>query len=83
MLFRKIEPVISDYFRSDSDKVLLVTGARQIGKSYIIRHCAATCFRHVVEINLIEDSEGNRLFDKISTPDEFYLALGIYLISLG
>lgn len=62
MLYRKVESKISDYFRSDKDKVLVVTEARQTGKSYIIRYCAQEVFKHVVEINLIEDYEGSRLF---------------------
>ena len=78
MLYRKIEPIISQYFASDTDKVLVVTGARQIGKSFIIRHCGAKYFRNIVEINLITDSEGDRLFDKIRTTDDFYLALSAY-----
>ncbi len=75
MLYRKISSRITDYFKSDSDKVLVVTGARQIGKSYIIRHCAGQYFKNVVEINLIEDSEGPRIFDSVKTTDDFYLAL--------
>lgn len=78
MLYRKIEPIINDYFKSGSDKVLVVTGARQTGKSYIIRHCAAQYFKNVVEINLIEDAEGPRLFDKVRTTDDFYMALAAF-----
>lgn len=78
MLFRKVEPVIDDYFRSDSDKVLVVTGARQIGKSFIIRHCARKFFKKVVEINLIEDSEGPQVFKNVHTVDDFYFALATY-----
>lgn len=78
MLYRKIEKVIFDYLKADTDKVMVVTGARQIGKSYIIRYCASKCFENVVEINLIEDSEGNRLFESVRTIDEFYLALAAY-----
>ena len=78
MLFRKIEPIISEYFSSDTDKVLVVTGARQIGKSYIIRHCASRYFKNIVEINLIEDAESNRIFDNIRTTDDFYLALSAF-----
>lgn len=37
MLYRKIDSYIEDHLRSDSDKILLLDGARQIGKSYIIR----------------------------------------------
>ena len=78
MLFRKIEDKINRHFASDTDKVLVVTGARQIGKSYIIRYCAARYFKHIVEINLIEDSEGNGLFQSISSIEDFYLALASF-----
>lgn len=78
MLYRKIEPIINDYFKSESDKVPVVTGARQTGKSYIIRHCATQFFKNVVEINLIEDAEGPRLFDNIHTTEDFYLALAAF-----
>lgn len=78
MLFRKIESVIDDYFQSSNDKILVVTGARQIGKSFIIRHCASKFFKHVVEINLIEDSEGQHIFEDVKTIDDFYLALSSF-----
>lgn len=78
MLYRKIERAIDTYFTSATDKVLVVTGARQIGKSYIIRHCAKKAFRKVVEINLIEDSEGQRVFDDVRTTTDFYLALSTF-----
>lgn len=78
MLYRKIEQRINEYFASDSDKALVVTGARQIGKSYIIRYCASRFFKHVVEINLIEDSESNGLFQTITNIEDFYLALASY-----
>ncbi len=78
MLFRKVEPILSNYFRSGNDKVLIVTGARQIGKSYIIRYCATKFFKNVVEINLIEDAEGDKIFEKIRTINDFYLALAAF-----
>lgn len=37
MLYRKISKDIKAHLRSGSDKILIVEGARQIGKSYIIR----------------------------------------------
>jgi predicted AAA+ superfamily ATPase len=36
MLYRKIRSYIDDRLRSNEDKILLIEGARQIGKSYII-----------------------------------------------
>lgn len=36
MLFRKIEKVIRDYCQNKPNKILVVDGARQVGKSFII-----------------------------------------------
>ncbi len=38
MLQRKIASVIKEHLQSGSDKILLVDGARQVGKTYIIRY---------------------------------------------
>lgn len=78
MLYRKIETTILEYFSRQTDKVLVVTGARQIGKSFIIRYCAARRFRNVVEINLIEDAQGSGVFADIRSTDDFYLALSAF-----
>ncbi|MCM1070316.1 MAG: AAA family ATPase [[Clostridium] fimetarium] len=77
MLFRKAEKVIYEHLAGDSDKVLVVCGARQVGKSYIIRHVGRQIFKNVVEINLIEDFDGEGLFRNVKTTEDFYFALGI------
>ncbi len=33
MLYRKIQPFIEGYLKADSNKVLIIDGARQIGKT--------------------------------------------------
>ena len=38
MLYRKIEYTIEQHSKSGSNKILLVDGTRQIGKTYIIRY---------------------------------------------
>ena len=38
MLRRTIQSIIVDYLTNGSNKILIVNGARQIGKSYIIRN---------------------------------------------
>lgn len=78
MLYRKVESTIYEYFNSDTDKVLVVTGARQTGKSYIIRYCAERYFKNVVEINLVSDSEGDKIFENVRTVDDFYIALSAF-----
>ena len=37
MLYRKISKRIEEYLTSDSNRLLVIDGARQIGKSYIVR----------------------------------------------
>ena len=75
MLYRKIESAIRRNLENPDSKVLVVSGARQIGKSYIIRHTASRLFKNLIEINLIEDFEGPRIFQNVRTTDDFYLSL--------
>ncbi|MBO7145640.1 MAG: ATP-binding protein [Salinivirgaceae bacterium] len=77
MLKRKIESYLEDYLKSDSNKMLILAGARQIGKSYIIRHVGKKLFPNYVEINMAEDSYGQRNFANAKTLDDFYLNLSI------
>ncbi len=73
MLYRKIESVIREHLISDSHKILLIDGARQVGKTFIIRHIGKKLFPNFIELNMIEDAEGNRLFENIRTTEDFYL----------
>ena len=77
MLCRKIEAYIEQYLLSDSNKILVVDGARQIGKSYIIRHVASKLYPNYVELNLLEDSLGAKIFQKTQTLEDFYLQLSV------
>ena len=62
MLYRKITSYIEDYLKSDSDKILILEGARQIGKSFSIREAGRRLYPNYVEINFIEDDESEQLF---------------------
>ena len=75
MLKRKIQSYLEDYLKSDSNKMLIVAGARQVGKSYIIRHVGKQLFPNFVEINMAEDSYGQRIFANAKTLEDFYLNL--------
>ena len=77
MLYRKIESLITEHLISDSKKVLLIDGARQIGKSYIIRHVGKKLFENYIEIDMIEDSIGDRLFANTHTIEDFYLQVSM------
>lgn len=77
MLYRKIEEQIEAHLRSNSDKILLVDGARQVGKTFIIRHVGQKLFKNFIEINMLEDAISERLFDQIRGVEDFYLKLSI------
>lgn len=77
MLYRKIEPLIEAHLKSDSKQILLVDGARQVGKTYIIRHVGQKLFENYIEINMVEDSLGNRLFASTRTVEDFYLQVSM------
>ncbi len=77
MLYRKESIYIADYLQSNSNKILIIDGARQIGKSYIIRHVGKQLFKNYIEVNLLEDSLGARLFSNAHSTEDFYLQLSI------
>ncbi|MBQ9678368.1 MAG: ATP-binding protein [Prevotella sp.] len=76
MLYRKFASHIEDFLRNEPRKILLVNGARQIGKSYLIRYVGKKLFKNFVEINLKEDAEGAGIFSSVKDTDDFYLQLG-------
>ena len=77
MLYRKFETRVREYLQNKPNKILLVNGARQIGKSYIIRYVGMELFPNYIEINLKEDKEGDAIFEKVRNTDDFYVQIGI------
>ena len=75
MLRRKIQKEITDYLDNKSEKILILDGARQIGKSFIIRHEGKKRFKNYIEIDLYEDKKGDRLFEGTRNKEDFYLRL--------
>ena len=78
MLERKFTHVLEQFLREEQNKILLVNGARQIGKSYLIRYVGQRLFTHYVEINLKEDKEGEQLFASVHSTTDLYMRLSNY-----
>ena len=76
MLFRKFTKTLEEFLVSQPDKILLINGARQVGKSYLVRYVCKKLFKNYVEINLKEDQEGHQIFSTVGSTDDFYLQLG-------
>lgn len=77
MLERKIQSFIKEHFKSNTNKVLVIDGARQIGKSYIIRFVCGELFNNYIEINLLEDFLGEKLFEHTKSVEDFYLQISM------
>lgn len=84
MLERKFTSFLESFLLEEPNKILLVNGARQIGKSYLIRYVGQKLFRHFVEINLKEDIEGDKVFADVHTTNDLYMRLiNFYSSPLG
>jgi len=62
-MFRKIEKKLLAWKESNHKKALLITGARQIGKTYIIREFSKKHYENFVEINFITQPSACAIFD--------------------
>lgn len=77
MFHRKIENKLHEYYKNPDAEIVIVTGARQIGKSFIVRETAKTSFPHFIEINMQDDLDGDRLFADVKTTKEFYWQVSV------
>ena len=83
MLERKFADNLENFLLHEPRKILLVNGARQIGKSYLIRYVGKKLFKHFVEINLKADQEGDGIFKTVRSKEDFYLQLGAWQVTIS
>lgn len=69
--------MIEAHLKSDSKKILLIDGAHQVGKTYIIHYVGEKLFENFIEINMVEDSLGARLFANTKSIEDFYLQVSM------
>lgn len=75
MLYRKIASKIESYLKSGSNKMLIIDGARQVGKSFIVRQVGQSLFPNYIEINMEKDRLKDRLFANARAVEDFMLVL--------
>ena len=63
MLKRKIQDKLAKWYESDHKKALLLTGARQVGKTTSIRSFAESHYSNIVEVNFVKNPEAKLAFD--------------------
>lgn len=77
MFYRKISKIIEEYFEFDDGRILCIDGARQIGKSFIVRDLSKRRFKNYIELNMADDFAGERRFSNVRNKDDFYLQVSI------
>ena len=66
MLNREIAIKIKEYLNNNRKKALLIDGARQVGKTYIIRAILDELKTDYIEINFIENKNAKKLFSNFN-----------------
>lgn len=75
MLYRKIETYMRDFFVREKKKALLITGARQVGKTYIIEKYGQENYQSFVKINFVENIAARDIFIGASDSKELLLRI--------
>lgn len=76
---RKIYQDLLNWKNNEEAKPLMVLGARQVGKTYIIDDFCRNEFQNYVHINLLEDKEVVKLYESMINSDEKYIQLKVLL----
>ena len=75
MLYRKIETYMRAFFVREKKKALLITGARQVGKTYIIEKYGQENYQSFVKINFVENIAARDIFIGASDSKELLLRI--------
>ncbi len=75
MIRRKIEKELEHFYNSNDRRALLITGARQVGKTYIIRNFGNTHYENMIEINFLENKRARSLFENATSSEDILLRL--------
>lgn len=76
MIERKAEKRVKEWIETEKD-ALMITGARQIGKTYLIRKCLKESKIPYIELNFIEQPELVELFSGAKDANELLMRLSL------
>ncbi len=79
MLRRKVENDLLKWKRANNKTALLVTGARQVGKTASIRQFGKTYYDNFIEINFITDINADNIFSGSLRADDIILNLSAFV----
>ena len=71
MLKRKLYSQLASWKASKKRKAFCIIGARQIGKTTLVREFARNNYEYFAEINFITDSKASDIFQQTRAPKLF------------
>ena len=74
---RKMLQVLERWNESKAKKAFLLVGARQTGKTYIVREFAREHFAHLAEVNFLEDEKAIRVLSEAQDAEDFVSRLSL------
>lgn len=77
MIDRKLDKIIESHY-ANNKSALLLTGARQVGKTIAIRRYAQRAKLNLLEINFHEDKEAYRIFEGAKNAKEVLFRISAY-----
>ncbi|MCD8198113.1 MAG: AAA family ATPase [Lachnospiraceae bacterium] len=77
MISRTVEQKIEQFFKENEKKALLVTGARQTGKTFSIRRAASILDPDFIELNFLENQDARKLFSEARDSKELLLSISV------
>ena len=77
MLYRKIASLIEAHLQSDSNKILLIDGARQVGKTWLMREFGQSYYSSFVYFNFDEEDELKSIFEANKNPQRIVELLSL------
>ena len=79
MLKRKMYQFLIDWKSNKGKECLLIKGARQIGKTFIVEELGKNEYKSFVEINFLKTPGLKAIFEGDLTPDEIYKRMSAHL----
>ncbi len=79
MLKRKILDDLIKWKENHTNECLLVKGARQIGKTFIVEQFGKTYYKSYIYINFFKEPEQKKIFESSLSADEIYRRISLYV----
>ena len=75
---RDIYQLLEEWKRSERRKPLVLNGARQVGKTYSLKHFGKTSYKKVAYLNFEKDEKLGQYFENTLDPKQLIKILSIH-----